>query len=68
METGYRTAGYGNEQNREQVTKLLILETGIDRQVHIRMSHQKSCYRAENHAHEHEGGHIITGLLHQPHR
>ena len=67
MEAGHRAAGYGDEQDREQVAQLLILETSVNRQVHVRMRCQKSGYRAKNHAHEHEGSHIVTGLLHQPH-
>ena len=67
MEARNRAAGHGDEQNGEHGAQLLVVEAGEHRQVHGRMGHQQAHGRTGDHADEHKGGHVITGLLHQPH-
>ena len=67
METGNSTAGHGDEQNGEHRAQLLVGETGEDGQIHSGVSDQQADHGADDHGHEHKGGHVVTGLLQQPH-
>ena len=67
MEAGDSTAGHGDEQDGEHGTQLLVGETGEDGQVHGGMSDQQANHSTGDHGHEHKGGHVVTGLLQQPH-
>ena len=67
VEAGDRTAGHGDEQDGEHGTQLLVGETGEDGQVHGGVGDQQTDHSADDHGHEHEGGHVVTGLLQQPH-
>ena len=67
MEAGNGTAGHGNEQDGEHGAQLLIGETGENGQVHGGVCDQQADHSTCDHGHEHEGGHVVTGLLQQPH-
>ena len=67
VETGNGTAGNRDKQDREQIAELIVVETGVDRQIHGRMGHHKADDSRDDHADEHERGHVVTGLLEQPH-
>ena len=63
METGNGTAGHGNEQDGEHGAQLLIGETGENGQVYGGVCDQQADHSTCDHGHEHEGGHVVTGLL-----
>ena len=63
VETGNSTAGNRDKQDREQVAELIVVETGVNRQVHGRMRHHEANDGRKDHAHKHEGGHVVAGLL-----
>ena len=63
MEAGNSSAGNGDEQDREHVSQLFIMEAGVHGQVHGRMGHEKPQHGSGDHADEHIGGHDVTGLL-----
>ncbi len=65
MEAGYRTAGDGDEQSREQAA-VTYLKTVKCIQLHIGMSHDHTKYGTDDHTQQHKGGHVISGL-HQSH-
>ena len=67
VEAGDRTTGNGDEQDGEHGAQLLIGEAGEDGQVHGGMCDQQTDHGTCDHGHEHEGGHVVTGLLQQPH-
>ena len=67
VETGNGTAGHGDEQDGEHGAQLLIGETGENGQVHGGVCDQQADHSTYDHGHEHEGGHVVTGLLQQPH-
>ena len=67
METGNRTTGNGDEQDGEHGAQFLIGETSEDGQIHGGMCDQQTDHGTCDHGHEHEGGHVVTGLLQQPH-
>ena len=67
VETGNSAAGHGNKQDGEHGAQLLVVETGEDGQVHGGMSDQQADNGTGDHADEHEGGHVVTGLFQQPH-
>ena len=67
VEPGHRSAGHRDEQDGEQIAQLFVGEAGVDRQIHGRMRHQQAQHRTGDHADEHEGGHVVTGLFQQPH-
>ena len=68
VESGNSSACNGNKQNREQISKIVIMESGVYRQIHVRMCNHNSKSRTDDHTCKHEGSHIITRLFHQPHR
>ena len=67
MEAGHGAAGHGDKQDGEHGAHLLVGEAGKYGQVHGGMGHQQAHHSAGDHADEHEGGHVIPGLLQQPH-
>ena len=67
VEAGHRTAGDGDEQNREHGAELFVVEARKDRQIHRRVRDKQANDRACNHSDEHEGGHVVPGLLQKPH-
>ena len=66
MESGYRTAGDGDEQSREQAA-VTYLKTVKCIQLHIGMSHNHTKYGTDDHTQQHKGGHVISGLHQKPH-
>ena len=67
VEAGHRTAGDGDEQNREHGAELFVIEARKDRQIHRRVRNKQANDRACDHSDEHEGGHVVPGLLQKPH-
>ena len=67
VETGNCTAGHGDEQDGEHGAQLFVGKAGEHRQVHGGVCHQQTNNSAHDHGHEHKGGHVVTGLLEQPH-
>ena len=67
MEAGHGAAGHGDEQDGEHGSQLLIGKTCEHRQVHGGMGHQQAHHGPGDHADEHEGGHVVPGLLQKPH-
>ena len=67
VETGNSAAGNGNEQDGEHGAQLGVGKAGEHRQVHDGMVDDQAQNSAHDHGHEHKGGHVVTGLLQQPH-
>ena len=67
VEAGNGTAGHGNEQDGEHGAQLCVVEAGEHRQVHDGVVDNQAQNGTYDHSHEHEGGHVVTGLLQQPH-
>ena len=59
VETGNRTTGHGNEQDREQGAQAGVVEPGVNRQIHGGMCHQQAQHRTGDHADEHKGGRCV---------
>ncbi len=68
METGNRTACNGYKQDREHRAELLIGKAGEYGQVHGGVCNDQTNHSACDHGNKHEGGHVVAGLLQQPHR
>ena len=67
VEAGNCTAGHGDEQDGEHGAQLFVGKAGEHRQVHGGVCHQQADHSTHDHGHEHKGGHVVTGLLEQPH-
>ena len=67
VETGNSAAGNGNEQDGEHGAQLGVGKAGEHRQVHDGMVDDQAQNSTHDHGHEHKGGHVVTGLLQQPH-
>ena len=68
MKARYSTARNGYEKNREHCSELLSLKTCKYREVHSRVTDDKTNSRTQNHTYKHNGCHIITRLFHKPNR
>ena len=67
VEAGNCTAGHGDKQDGEHGAQLFVGKAGEHRQIHGGVCHQQANHSTHNHGHEHKGGHVVTGLLEQPH-
>ena len=73
METGNGTAGYGGEEDGEEVlgtVSIVHSKAGVGREkigVNIRMGSYDAYYRHDEHGVEQEGGEVVPGLQENPH-
>ena len=67
MEAGNSTTGNGDEQDGEHGTQLLVGEAGVNGQIHGGVCNDQTNHSACDHGNKHEGGHVVPGLLQQPH-
>ena len=67
VEAGNSTTGNGDEQDGEHGTQLLVGEAGVNGQIHGGVCNDQTNHSACDHGNKHEGGHVVPGLLQQPH-
>ena len=68
MESGNRSACNRHKQDREHISHLGILKSGVSRKVHGRVCNHQTDNGTDDHTSKHKGCHEITRLHQKPHR